>query len=136
MSLVKMNRRKFPWLNDGFTSLFDTNDFLSDDFFIQEKNVPAMNVKENKNNFEVELALPGFSKNEIEVILEDDLLKVRAQKSNEKEVVEENYTRKEFSYNEFERKFKLPATVDSKEKVKAHYENGILNLNLVKKGSG
>ncbi len=133
MSLIKLNRRRFPWLSDGVPSWLDADEFLSDDFFLKERNIPAMNVKENENNFEIELAVPGFSKNEIEVVLEDDLLKVSAQKSEKKEDTEEGYNRKEFSYNEFERKLQLPKSVDPKEKVKAVYNNGILKLNLLKK---
>jgi HSP20 family protein len=133
MSLIKLNRRRFPWLNDGVPSWLDADEFLADDFFLNERNVPAMNVKENKTNFEIELAIPGFSKNEIEVVLENDLLQVSAKKSEEKKEDKEGYSRKEFSYNQFERKLQLPVSVDSSEKVKAVYNNGILKLELLKK---
>ena len=92
-----------------------------------------MNVKESEDHFDIELAIPGFSKDEIEISLEKDLLRVWAHKT--KEFVDENaegYTRKEFSYDEFERKIQLPSTVNPDKAIKAHYEHGILKLNLMK----
>lgn len=133
MSLVKLNRRRFPWINDGVPSWLDADEFFADDFFQTERNVPAMNVKENKTNFEIELAVPGFSKKEIEVVLENDLLKVSAKKSEEKKEDKEGYSRKEFSYNQFERSLQLPNTIDPATGVKAVYNNGILKLELLKK---
>jgi len=132
MSLVKFNRR-FPWRNNGITNWLGTENLFSDDFFPEEPDFPAMNVKENPENFEVELAIPGFSKKEIEVSLENDVLHICAEKS--KEEVEENengYTRKEFNYNAFDRKLKIPSTVNQKEEVKATYKNGLLKLQLAK----
>lgn len=125
MSLLKLSNNSFPWLNTG--------DFFTDDFFTKDRNLPAMNVKENTDNFEIELAVPGFSKKEIEVSLENDILHVCAEKS--KEDVEENengYTRKEFSYNSFDRKLKLPTSIDQNKDVKATYKNGLLTLQLAK----
>ncbi len=93
-----------------------------------------MNIKEDEHQFEIDLAIPGFSKKEIEVSLEDDKLHVTAKKSIEK--VEDDitgFTRKEFSYNEFERLITLPSFVEPQKKVKAVYENGILKLMLPKK---
>ena len=92
-----------------------------------------MNVKEKEDLFEIELAVPGFSKDEIEVSLEDDMLHVHAQKSNDFVEDKEGYTRKEFSYNEFDRKLQLPTTINQSKKVKAIYKDGILKLNLFKK---
>ncbi len=133
MSLVKFNKRRFPWLNDGITNWFDTDDFFSDDFYIRDRNLPAMNIKENTDNFEIELAVPGFSKEEIEVSLENDVLHVCAEKS--KEDIEENesgYKRKEFSYNSFDRKLKMPLSVNQEKDVKATYKDGLLKLKLAK----
>jgi HSP20 family protein len=134
MSLVKFNTLRFPWFNDGLSPFLDVNELFADDFFSNGKNVPAMNVKENRKDFEIELSVPGFEKKDIKVVLENDELIVNAQKS-EKEIKEnENgYTRKEFSYNEFERRMALPNMVDEKKEVKAAYNNGILTLKLLKK---
>ncbi len=133
MSLIKFNKSRFPWINDRVSTWLDTDDFFADDFFVKDRNLPAMNVKENKDNFEIELAVPGFSKKDIEVTMEDDVLHICAQKSKEEVEEDKGYTRREFSYNEFDRKLQLPTSVNQNEKIKAVYKNGVLTLNLLKK---
>ncbi len=133
MSLIKFNKNRFPWFNDKVPTWLDTDDFFADDFFIRERNLPAMNVKENKGDFEIELAVPGFSKKDIEVTMENDVLHICAKQKREEVEENENYTRKEFSYNSFDRKLQLPSTVNQDEKIKAIYEDGILKLLLKKK---
>ena len=133
MTLTKFKKRNFPWISETFPTWLNTEDFFSDDFFTTERNVPAMNIKETDTTFEIELAIPGFSKKEIEVTLEDDYLKVFATKSTEEiEKDKEAYTRKEFTYNSFERMLKLPLNINKTEEIKANYHHGILTLNLIK----
>jgi HSP20 family protein len=132
MSLVKFNKRKFPWMNEGIANWFDTDDFFADDFFTKKANVPAMNIKENPENFEVELAVPGFSKKDIQVSLENDVLHVCAEKKKEEEEDKEGYSRREFSYNYFDRKLQIPTAVNQKKEVRATYKNGVLKLELAK----
>lgn len=133
MSLVKFNQRRFPWLSDNLANWFDNSELFTDDFFNKEVYLPAMNVKENPKNFEVELAVPGFEKKDIEVSIENDVLHVCAEKKKEEvEENEEGYTRKEFSYNSFDRKLQIPKTVNQGKEVKASYKNGVLKLQLAK----
>ena len=99
MSLIKF-RRRLPLIDRGIPTWFETSDLFEDDFFENGKSIPPMNVKESDSSYDIELAIPGFSKDEIEVSLENDVLHVSA--SKEKETVEEDvegYTRKEFNYN-------------------------------------
>ena len=134
MTLVKQNKRRHPWFYGGLSDWFDNDKFFADMPFLSETNVPAMNVKENDGHFEVELAIPGFSKDDIDVTLENDSLHVIAEKKKEtSEDDEEGYTRREFSYNKFERRIKLPSNVDPQNEVKARYEDGILRLDLAKR---
>ncbi|MGB8705129.1 MAG: Hsp20/alpha crystallin family protein [Gillisia sp.] len=135
MSLVKFNNRKFPWQMNGLTNWLD-NDLFSDDFFTKPSDLPAMNVKEKDNAFEIELAVPGFSKKEIEVSLEDDVLHIRAEKRDETEEKDENFSRREFNYHSFERKLQMPPSVNKKEEIKATYKDGILNLKIAKSKEG
>lgn len=133
MSLVKFNKRSFPWMNDGMANWFDTSDVFADSFFTKKNDFPAMNVKENPKDFEIELAVPGYDKKDIEVTLENDILHVRAKQKNEDvEENEEGYTRKEFSYNSFDRMLQIPTSVNQNEEVKATYKNGVLKLQLSK----
>ncbi len=130
MSLVKFNRNRFPWNTMG---RLDTDSFFSDDFFIEESDWPAMNVKEHDNDFEIELAAPGFDKKDFEVAIKDNILEVSAKKSKEKVDEDKDYTRREFKYSTFKRAMQLPNTVDVSKEVEATYKNGILRLDLQKK---
>lgn len=132
MSLIKFNSR-FPWKNPVLTNFLNTDDFFNDDFFTKDSLMPALNIKENDNDFEFELAAPGFSKDDFKVTIDSDGLHIAAEKSEEKEETKEDYIRKEFSYNSFKRSLRLPETINQDKEVKASYKNGILKLNLLKK---
>jgi len=129
MSLIKLNRNRFPW---NKLDVLDTDGFFFDDFFIKE-NLPAMNVKDNKSNYEIELALPGFTKKDIDVTIDDALVHIHAEKESEEKEEKKNYTRQEFSYDSFDRSFQLPMDAKSEEKIKAAYKDGILTLTVNKK---
>lgn len=131
MSLIKFNRNRWPW-NYGLTDFFEHNDGFANDFFDLEKSLPAMNIKEHDDDFEIELAAPGFDKKDFEITMDNEVLEVSAQKSSEQLEDEKDYTRKEFNYNSFKRSMQLPSTVDGSKKVKATYKDGILKLNLLK----
>ena len=134
MTLIKFNNRNrlFPWDN-GLKSFLSNDNYLNDDFLDDDNLMPAMNVKEHQDDFEIEFAAPGFNKKDFNVTLEDDMLHVSAEKTKEEEEKEEDFTRKEFSYNAFKRSLKLPKSVNPNEDVKAVYKNGILKLKLLKK---
>jgi HSP20 family protein len=119
--------------NFNMPNWFDMEDAFADDFFENGKALPAMNVKENKENFELELAVPGFSKKEIEISIEEDVLHICGEKTKEDVTKDEDYARKEFSYNKFDRKLQLPTTINFDKKAKATFKDGILHLNLMKK---
>lgn len=132
MTLLKSNGNLIP---------FGMDNFFADDFFdnqwLEKKlkhTLPAVNIKENKNEFKIEFASPGFTKKDFKIDLDQDVLTVSAEK--DKEVIEEkeDYTRKEFSYNSFSRSFTLPKTVNA-EKIDAKYNDGILKLSIPKKES-
>ena len=91
-----------------------------------------MNIKEQNDHFEIEFAAPGFSKKDFEVSIDDHVLHVSAERNKEMEEKDENYMRKEFSYNAFKRSLKLPSNADTQSKVKATYKEGILKLQLIK----
>lgn len=132
MSLIKSRKQRFPLMNGGFARTFGLEDLFDDDFFSSETKLPAMNVKEHDDDFEIEFAIPGFSKDDFEVSMEDDLLYVSAEKSDEDIEDEDNYTRKEFNYSSFTRTLQLPKSVDMTKDVRANYKDGILKLHLFK----
>ncbi|NNC49140.1 MAG: Hsp20/alpha crystallin family protein [Flaviramulus sp.] len=136
MSLIKFNTRDrlFPaWNNDSLKSFLSNDNFFNTDFLEENSLMPAMNVKEHNEDFEIEFAAPGFSKKDFEVTIDDNILNVCGEKKKETEEKEEDYTRKEFSYNSFKRSLSLPKSVNTDQDIKATYKNGILKLNLQKK---
>lgn len=132
MPLVQFNRR-LPILDRMFPEFSDiTENMMTEDLFQRENWMPSVNVKEHKNDFEIEVAAPGFTKKDFEVSISDDVLTISAESKQEKEEKEENYSRREFYHNSFTRTFTLPKSVDLKKKIKANYDNGILSIHLEK----
>jgi len=128
MSLIRF--RRGPWGN-----LIDSDFFKDDDFFgnrpRRRLGEPALNIKETDTSFEVELAVPGFSKEDFDVTIEDGCLHVSAESSSSKKKEEDNYTRQEFSYNSFQKSLQLPDSI-KEEDIKAKYKDGVLRFNLLK----
>jgi HSP20 family protein len=125
--------RLFPSSLDDFQNLFKFNDVFNGDFLEEDSLMPSMNVKENKTDFEIEFAAPGFDKKDFEVTIDGNILNVEGKKSEEKGEEEDNYTCKEFCYKSFKRSSTLPESIDLNQDVKASYKDGILKINLEKK---
>lgn len=140
MSLVKFRRRPFGSLmtqdffdmDDFFDNRGWVGDMLPDRFWNARRSEPALNIKETDEHFEIELAAPGFAKKDFEVTIEDGCLNISAEKELSEEEKDDHFTRKEFSYNAFERSLHLPESV-TEEAIKAKYDDGILSFKLAKK---
>jgi HSP20 family protein len=131
MSLVRFSQN-YPSLFDRF---FDNElfDWSNKNFSDTNTTLPSVNIKEDVNGFEVEMAAPGFEKKDFKIDLNNNLLTISSEKKIENETKEgQQFTRKEYSYQSFSRSFTLPNTVDS-EKISAKYENGILKVAIPKK---
>jgi HSP20 family protein len=132
MPLVQFNRR-LPILERMFPEFSDiTENMMTEDLLQRENWMPSINVKEHKNDFQIEVAAPGFTKKDFEVSISDDVLTISAESKQEKEEKEENYSRREFFQNSFTRTFTLPKSIDLKKNIKAKYDNGILSIHLEK----
>jgi HSP20 family protein len=134
MSIIKRNEF-IPGL-----SLFD--DFFARDLWNWNSNnnsstdttIPLVNIKETNENFEVEMAAPGMNKEDFKVELDGNVLTITSEKKSENEVKDgERYSRREFSYQSFQRSFQLPKEVVDADKIEAKYENGVLKLVVPKK---
>jgi HSP20 family protein len=94
---------------------------------------PAANVREDEKNYAIELALPGFTKDEISISFEDEVLTITAGHQPKEDVKGPKYTWNEFGYkSKYERSFQLPETVNA-DSISASFENGILLVTLPKK---
>ena len=117
---------------------------LFDDFFEREwpsvfsqnfntgMSLPMVNIKETAEDYFVEMAVPGLKKSDFNIVLDNQVLSISTETDEQKDLKEENYTRREFGYASFKRSFTLPETVDEG-KIKAKYDEGILSINLPKK---
>ncbi len=96
--------------------------------------IPAVNIKETLEAFQVEMAAPGMNKKDFKVKLEGNRLIIRSEKNNQTVEKEDGkYTCKEFSYQSFQRTFDLPKEAVDADKIKAKYEDGVLHLLIPKK---
>ena len=91
----------------------------------------AIDMYETESDIVVKAAIPGVKPEDIEVTISGDVLTIKGEVKEEKEVKEENYIRKERRYGAFCRSVTLPVEVNA-DKAKAEYENGILSLTLPK----
>lgn len=94
--------------------------------------VPSVNVIENETEWKIEVAAPGFAKEDFNVSLDKDVLTISAEHKSESGKTEKNYTRREFSFGSFKRTFRVKEDSVDVEKITAVYENGILNITLPK----
>jgi HSP20 family protein len=117
---------------------------MIDDFFRSElfspawtaqmnRQIPAVNISENEEGFNVELAAPGLKKEDFKINLDGNLLSISSEQKMENETKEGNYSRREFNFSSFSRSFTLPDDLVDAEKISAKYENGLLHLEIPKK---
>lgn len=131
MSLVKFSNQ-YPSVFDRFFEN-DLFDWSNRNYSNTNTTLPAVNIKETGDNFEVEMAAPGFSKEDFKIELNNELLTINSEKRVEKETNEgQIFTKREFSYQSFSRSFTLPHSADSG-KIEAKYDNGIFKVIIPKK---
>lgn len=124
MSLIKRQ-------NPVFTSIIDDL-FLNQDWNHINQTVPAANIIEAGDHFDIQLAAPGKKKSDFKIELEEGVLTITSETETKSTEKEGNYTRKEFGYSSFKRSFNIPETV-SADKISAAYKEGILTVSLPKK---
>lgn len=93
---------------------------------------PNVDIFEHNDHLMVEAELPGLSKEDVDISVENNVLTLKGEKRFEKKVEEDNYLRVERSYGSFTRQFVLPQTITS-EGATADYENGVLRISLPKR---
>ena len=137
-SLIRRNRNFFP----AFSRLWDDDDFFNrgminwdTNFSNSDATLPAVNIKETENSYEVEMAAPGLKKDDFKIELDNNVLTISSEKSEETQEGNgnEKYSRREFSYQSFQRSFTLPKEVVDEDKIEAHYREGVLQLRIPKK---
>lgn len=134
MSLLKLkNNDFFPSISEWMDDFFD-KDFLPFNSKLAKMGtvVPAVNIKDDKENYSLELAVPGMKKEDLKINLDKGMLTISSENKEEKEEKKGDYTRREFCFNSFSRSFSLPENIDE-ENIKANYNDGVLSLVIPKK---
>ncbi len=136
MSLIKTNSGLW---NKGllprtrfFDNFFDTSWPVFDSETENMNWMPAANVKETDRMFEIELSVPGYTKKDIHMEMNNDMLRITGEMKDEVKTKNDEYTRREFSYGSFTRTFHLPEFVKD-DKITAKCKDGVLLVTLPKK---
>lgn len=93
---------------------------------------PAVNVREGKDKFTIEVDLPGIDKKNVTISMEKGVLSIQGERCEEKKEEDTNYYRVERVYGKFYRRFSLPQTA-SEENISAQMRNGVLEITIPKK---
>jgi HSP20 family protein len=129
-SLAKLTERMPSFFDDYFrpwNEWFDNGGLLG-----RVMNVPAVNITEQKDEFQVSIAAPGLKKDDFKINVEGNMLTISSEKEESKEEKDKRFARKEYSYSSFSRSFTLPEEVNM-EKIEAKYEDGVLKISLPRK---
>ena len=132
--MVPARRNNQNWLPSIFNDFFDNE-------WLEKRNTtsPAVNIIENEDEFRIEVAAPGMTKEDFHVdVNPDNELVISMEKKNENEEKEEDpkkkgtYLRREFSYSRFQQSLLLPDNVET-EKISAKVEHGVMTIDIPKK---
>lgn len=133
MTLARRSNTFFPSFWDNFLSK-EMMDWGSNNFSSTDTTLPAVNVKETDDAFEIEVAAPGMSKKDFKINLENNVLTISSERKEEKKEEEKGrFTRREFSYQSFQRSFTIPENMVEGEKISAKYNDGLLCIHLPKR---
>ncbi|MCY4044154.1 MAG: Hsp20/alpha crystallin family protein [Cellvibrionales bacterium] len=121
----------------GFEPLMDLRqsmDHLFEDFFSGSavSHASKCNVYEDKDNFHIELQVPGMSEKELDVSLDGHVLTIKGESHIDHESDDKNYHRVEFAHTSINRAWELPPNVDV-EKLQANFKHGILDISIPKR---
>ena len=132
MKLKKVKNQTFHRIGDEYAPYIDPGHFFGRNAFEDIRtSKPKANLKEYKNVGELDIALPGFHKDEINLILENNSLLVSARKKGYEHDVNDNYLRREYNPNFQIRYFLLSDDIDQ-DHITSVFENGILKIVMPK----
>ena len=134
MNLVRFQNPRYNAnrvLVDELFNNFFKNDY-HEDYAKSCGSNAATNVFETEKEFKIEVLLPGFTKEDLQLNVHNLLLTIKVEKEKEENSEEYKYAHREFGAVNFEKQYRLPKSVDI-EKIRAEFKNGVLNITLPKK---
>ena len=124
-----------PTITKRTFSPFYMSNLFDDDFFpvLSNRNssMPAVNIREDEQNYFLELAVPGIDKKDLKIDINEEVLTISSETKNVNEEEKDGYKRKEFSFSSFCRSFYIPENVN-RDNIGASYKDGILTVELPK----
>ena len=132
---ANIKNRAFDRMGEYYAPLIDPYHFLGRSAFDvprpKGKKIPPVNILQKGELFVLELAVPGFAKDELEIVVNDEVLTVRGEKAAAaKSDSDAEFILEEFDFETFERKFRLAPSI-AREKISASYDHGILRLTFI-----
>ena len=122
-------RKKQSPITGIWSNILDQDFFGMPSYEHAAHTLPKVNIIEDDNGYKIELAVPGFEKNDFNIEVDDDVICI----SLEKEIdATTTYNKREFNFGSFKRAFNLPESAHSA-KISANYTSGILNILIPKK---
>jgi len=133
MSLIRYNSALNDYTPTSFNNLIDRffNDKLTRGGGSAYSFVPRVDIIEEEKAFEIHVAVPGMSKDDFKIDLNDNYLTISGERKFNREKKEDNFYSMETQYGTFSRSFSLPENVDAN-KISAKYVNGILEVTVPK----
>ncbi|WP_372948517.1 Hsp20/alpha crystallin family protein [Mariniphaga sp.] len=134
--MARLTNSMFPSIPSFTDRFFGGNlmDWNNWNFAGIDSTLPAVNVKESDSDFKIEVAAPGLKKSDFKLNYDKGRLTISSEKSDEKsEKNGKEVTRREFSYQSFQRSFTIPDDIVNADKISAKYKDGILHVTLPKR---
>ena len=131
MTLIRTSDKLYPAF---FNNLFSRElmDWNNAGYSAMDATLPAVNIREDGDRIQIDVAAPGMQKEDFKVHLDQNRLTVSAAKEEDTSDAGDRYSRKEFNYSSFSRQFNIPVETINGDQIQATYKDGILSLSLPK----
>lgn len=129
MTLTRYNTQLPRFFDDFFTKEMDGFSTQT----ARRNSLPAVNIKEDENGFQLEVAAPGRNKEDFQVKFDQGVLTISAQPNDEQENKQSKYLKHEFRPGNFQHSFRVEEKEVNGDNIVAKYENGVLYLTLPKR---
>ena len=123
-------RKKQSPITGIWSNILDQDFFGMPSYEHAAHTLPKVNIIEDDNGYKIELAVPGFEKNDFNIEIDDDVLSISLDKEIDTKTT--TYNKREFNFGSFKRAFNLPESANSA-KISAQYRSGILMIEIPKK---
>lgn len=135
--LVRTNGNLFPALPSLIEDFFtrDLLDSSASSWRSSGATMPSVNIAETNEEYLIDVAAPGMKRENFKIELDNNILTISSEveSQNEEKDNKTNFTRREFSYQSFQRSFSLPENKVEGEKITARYSDGILHIAIPKR---